>query len=471
MNCGNSSYLLNPSSTSSLQACLADRNTYYQHPTNPNIVSYDLMISTAPGCYPMVGTIDFSVYSNSESCPNPDIVSNRVQVGFWLYNGSSVLGPLKGLLGVGGSTSDRSTFATNICHSQCGGNSSLLGFDYCAYRYCTYHSGDYEQVASACDPATQLRTVTYVLSSTSSCISSPQYTPTQDIKIVCDHVVLNSSLGTAAYCICILGMCISFFILAIAIKNRSDRAIRRSQPVFIFIFIFGCIMLNSSIFLFIGENTDVTCLGRPWLVNLAITIMIGPVLLKLHRIDKLFNTHGIKKVKVSDTKVYFQLLMIICVDIVILLAWTYSDSRPMMKFQADTYPNLRAPVIDQICTTDSVSIYEWMIVLWKLLVLGGGIYKSVRTRNVSAEYSEAKHFAAALYVIGIVGACAYALRYFILFAPEQLIFIRCLGIFVCSTVAIIFVMGPKLSKGIEKLMGSGDVTVQSLKVGNIEEEK
>ena len=447
-----SSGVINPSDVNAITVCMDDPNTAYSLP-GTNIASYDLMISTAPGCYPIVGTIDFSMFVNANTCPNLPLTATRVRFGYWLYNGPAVLGPLKALIAAGGSTDQRASFATSICNTEC--NSQLLGFDYCGYRYCTFNDGDYRQVVSTCDPATQLRTVTYVLTDT-ICIESSQYAPQQDIKIVCDHVELASGLGTAAYFICCIGIFNCLLILFIAWRNRSDRAIRRSQPIFIFIFIVGCLMLNSSIFLFIGENTDTTCLGRPWLVNLSVTIMISPVLLKLHRIDRLFNTRGIKKVKMSDTRVLFQLLCFVLIDVILLIAWTYSYATPKEQLVYTRYNSVILPVSDQICSTDYASSFEWLIVAWQILVLSLGIYKSVKTRNVSAEYSEAKHFAVALYVIGLLGAVAYALHYFVAFAPEQLVFVRCLGIFLCSNIAITFIMGPKLSPAIDRLMGAMD---------------
>lgn len=444
--------VINPSDVNAITVCMDDVNTVYSLP-GANIASYDLMLSTTPGCYPIVGTIDFSMYVNMNSCPNLDLTQTRVRFGYWLYNGPAVLGPLKALIAAGGASDERAAFALSICNTDCSG--MLLGFEYCGYHYCTFNDGDYRQVVSSCDPATQLRTITYELTNT-VCIESSQYAPQQDVKIVCDHVELASSLGTAAYFICCLGIFNCLLILFIAWKNRSDRAIRRSQPIFIFIFIVGCMMLNSSIFMFIGKNTDTTCLGRPWLVNLSVTIMISPVLLKLHRIDKLFNTRGIKKVKMSDARVLFQLICFILIDVILLLAWTYSFATPKEKIVYTRYNNVIEPVLDQICSTDSVSSFEWLLVAWQILVLTLGIYKSVKTRNVSAEYSEAKHFAVALYVIGLLGAVAYALHYFVAFAPEQLVFVRCLGIFLCSNIALTLIMGPKLSSTIDKLMGAVD---------------
>jgi hypothetical protein len=155
----------------------------------------------------------------------------------------------------------------------------------------------------------------------------------------------------------------------------------------------------------------------------------------------------------------------IVIDLVVLFAWTYSSDRPQATLVQTRYSDVIASVQDQICSTDRISIYEWLLVAYKIAIVAAGIQKSVKTRNVSAEYSEAKHFAVALYVIGIVGAVAYALRYFINFSPEVLVFIRCLGIFLCSNVAIFFVMGPKLSSSINIMMG-GEVEVGPTKGDN-----
>ena len=44
----------------SIQLCRLDTKTVYN--PSPQVFSYDLMISSTPGCYPVVGSVDLSIY-------------------------------------------------------------------------------------------------------------------------------------------------------------------------------------------------------------------------------------------------------------------------------------------------------------------------------------------------------------------------------------------------------------------------
>jgi 7 transmembrane sweet-taste receptor of 3 GCPR len=93
-------------------------------------------------------------------------------------------------------------------------------------------------------------------------------------------------------------------VLVLVVLSRHEKIIKKSQPVFIYIFIVGAFMMNLCILAMIGPNTDSSCLLRPWCINISSTLMFAPLLMKLHRIDLLFRlSKKLKKVKIPDHKV------------------------------------------------------------------------------------------------------------------------------------------------------------------------
>ena len=48
---------------------------------------------------------------------------------------------------------------------------------------------------------------------------------------------------------------------------------RGSQLMFVYASLVGALLMNASILLFIGPATDTVCMARPWLFNLASTLM------------------------------------------------------------------------------------------------------------------------------------------------------------------------------------------------------
>ena len=276
---------------------------------SPLLYTFDMMRSNAVGCYPIVGTVDYSLLATTDStCGDTtaiyaDVLRNRIKFGSWLYNSPVVVQPLAG--NSIGSTSAvlRAETFKKICDLTCDGEK--YGYSYCAYTDCTWAHGDYNQIVSECDPVTEQRTVTYKLkNSASTCIQNPATAPPSVIYIDCTNVLSYYKVGGIATALAILGIVVCVSVFLFVVYYRTDKIIKKSQPVFIYIFIIGALLMNISIFAFIGPNTSSSCLLRPWSINIASTIMFAPLLMKLHRIDMLFRlSKKLKKTKIPDYKV------------------------------------------------------------------------------------------------------------------------------------------------------------------------
>lgn len=155
----------------SISLCQQDDNTI----VNPssNIYTYDLMLSTTEGCYPIVGTVDYSIYQFSNAMDfNVSKVGLDVKIksGNFFFNGPTIIKPLS-VMSVGATTaSQRQDALRNICHIIQDGVSA--GYSHCNYRDCSWLGGDYVQQVSACSAKEQQRKVSYTLcgGSNNTCI-------------------------------------------------------------------------------------------------------------------------------------------------------------------------------------------------------------------------------------------------------------------------------------------------------------
>ena len=302
---------LSPASLSSITSCQTESTV-----VNPstNLFTYDYMSSTASTCYPIVGTVDYSLLITTDNtCDNANatyatVLRNRIKFGSWLFNSSVVVQPLA-VNAIGATSADlRAATFKRICDMTC--NGATYGYEYCGYRDCTWYDGDYIQEESACDPYTEKRTVTYKLkySSSATCIQNPNTAPPTSIAVDCTDVLSYYAFGRVSTALGAVGVIVCTAVFAFVVFNRQEKIIKKSQPVFIYIFIIGAFLMNLSIFIFIGPNTDHTCLLRPWSINIASTIMFAPLLMKLHRIDMLFRlSKKLKKTKIPDYYVRYSL--------------------------------------------------------------------------------------------------------------------------------------------------------------------
>ena len=323
--------IINPSLISSIVSCQNDVNTII----NPNEVlnTYDLMSSTDSGCYPIVGTIDYSLTSNTNSltCHHNKLYDNnaygqksshsahdemmfqnntnsvlkdRLSLSSWLYSSPIIVQPLAINSIFASSTTIRASTYKKICDIKC--NNVAVGYEYCGYRDCSWLAGDYNQKISNCDPVTGTHTVTYelILGADSTCIQNTNTIPPSSIIIGCTDVQSNYRYGKLATSLSIIGMVVCASVLIFVIINRKEKVIVKSQAVFIYIFIVGAFFMNFSILTLVGPNSDRNCLLRVWAFDISSTIMFAPLLMKLHRIDMLFRmSKKLKKLKINDAMV------------------------------------------------------------------------------------------------------------------------------------------------------------------------
>jgi ABC-type phosphate transport system substrate-binding protein len=159
-----------------VSSCLFDFNTI----KNPNsdVLTYDLMLSSAPSCYPITATIDWITFrGESDSCSQSsqtctssysicefnqtNLVDERVKFSAWIFSESTMnklfysqLSPV-----VPTPMDARINSFVAACDVTC--QEAPLGFTYCGYYECSSSRGDYERVISDCDPKWITRDIHY----------------------------------------------------------------------------------------------------------------------------------------------------------------------------------------------------------------------------------------------------------------------------------------------------------------------
>lgn len=430
----------------SVALCQQDPNTVIN--PSKNTFTYDLMVSTVAGCYPIVGTIDISMNSvNSKDSCTPgtsaySILVNKVKFGAFLFYGSTIVKPLALASNAPSTSIQRLGAFKSICDQTC--NGVMMGYGICGYRDCSWEGGDYVQLVSACSARTQRRHVSYVRTN-STCVLNPSTAPPQNLLISCAYILPDSSVAIGAISMSVMGALVCSVILYLTFKYSYEKVLRRSQLVFIYFFLVGAVLMNLTVLCMYGPNSDSNCMLRVWAVNLSSTIMFAPLIMKLHRVDVLFRTlqRGGRRKTISDFTVGLQVLALFSVDLAILIAWTIID-RPRSIRVSSTYEDVYLAIDNMVCSTNINQPFEKAMVAWKAGLLLFGIIKSIQTWEVPKEISEAKHFAIAIYNIAVVGSFSYFLSVFGNVGIDVIVILRCVGIFISATVSAVVIMMPKL---------------------------
>jgi hypothetical protein len=171
--------------------------------------------------------------------------------------------------------------------------------------------------------------------------------------------------------------------------------------------------------------------------------MLAPIFAKLRRVQKVFDA-GMKRILVTDFQVVLQVLLLILIDVIILILWTALD-RPAETFIATDYKSVLDPVENSFCNTTINSTFEIIILVYKILLLAVSTNLAKTTWNIPAEFSEAKQFAIAIYIILMSGTIAYFISSTIAFSnPAGAMILRVIGIFFAATTTVMVVMIPKI---------------------------
>lgn len=243
--------------------------------------------------------------------------------------------------------------------------------------------------------------------------------------------------------LCVIGCTISLaLIIAVYILKKSV-VIRRSQPIFLVLSITGTLLLNLSIAAFIGPNTNLNCRLRPWCFNIAATFMLAPIFAKLRRVRKIFDA-GTKKLVVTDLQVVSLVLFLLLIDVFILLFWNFIE-QPGEAIITTYDKSVLGPIEDSFCNTSINSNFDIVMLVYKILILLASTNLARSTWNISSEYSEAKQFAVAIYIILIFGTVAYFISATVSHSnPVVAVILRVIGIFLAATTTVIVIMIPKL---------------------------
>ena len=434
------SSVISPTLVGSLDVCEDDPHTLVTN--GAGMISYDLMFSNASGCYPLVGTVDYSVglLNNAPTCSLGErgVAHQSVKFGAYLFNGSALVRPLTYLSIDGTPASLRYNTQQALCEVSCS-NSIYLGFEYCGYRDCTWADEDYIQVVSTCHASTEQRTVTYVLTPGNKCITNSSRSPKTSLRIDCDHIPTRSLSGIFCYAMAAIGVTFALGIVIAVRIVQADQIFKQRVPMFLYVFILGAVLTNLTIILYVGENTDTNCLGRPWLFNIALSVMYGPLIMKLFAVAKIVHSTKAKKSVLSENKILIEGLLLILGDFIILVAWTGAET-PKSETISNKYGGVLANIQDRRCTTGAVS--QYVMVAYKMLVLGAGMFKAISTWHVTADISEAKQFSVAI----AVGGVAYMMIVFVTISISNAPLLTSVAIFLSGTITVALVMLPRLRR-------------------------
>jgi len=271
----------------------------------------------------------------------------------------------------------------------------------------------------------------------------PDLPPPDTILLHLDPVARGICFG-----LCGIAMFASLFFLHFTISKREHRIVRASQPKFLSLICFGCLLMASAIIplsmdtLVASERgCDVACQSKYWLVSVGFCLTFAALFSKLWRVNRVMkNAKGFKKVKITPLDVIVPGAVLLGCNFLVLIIWTilspmtwaiktlqYDEyNRPKVQIGGcDSADGTALAYIGSLLAIDGIAI---LITLWQ----------AYKARHITTDLSESKYIGIAVVamfeasfigvpVIGIVNDQPNA----VLFMSSAIIFVVVLAILGC----------------------------------------
>ncbi|ORX60990.1 hypothetical protein BCR36DRAFT_579057 [Piromyces finnis] len=257
-------------------------------------------------------------------------------------------------------------------------------------------------------------------------------------EIACPYIPYKNYKGIGIIVIISIAIIIKLTLLIVIIIYRKERCIYISGLGFLIILVLSSIVLDFSVYFWVGDIIKFKCITKLWLLICGITGILCSFAIKNEIIISAYNNNSITKVN-SKYKSSIIYIVVIIIQIAVLIIWTFAQSGVDIK-----YNNLsnNAPYIYKTCSRGSQPLLSIIFGI-DYILLFLLIYISYKGRNIPAEFNESKKvFISSLISILLLSLC-YLSMMMEMVNEIQYIFISTATI-ITSVIIVILFVGIKL---------------------------
>jgi len=269
-----------------------------------------------------------------------------------------------------------------------------------------------------------------------------------------------------------VGMCYAFFginmlaciVCAIWIFwKRHNDLVRVSQPFFLNLVLFGCVISSSSIIPLAqqseGQGPVPACFVFPWLYCIGFSVTFGTLFAKIKRVYTLFKASAhAERVVVTKTQTFIDISVTTSVDIVICAIWTIFD-RLKWSREITSADQFGEPLESAgFCSSEHWTTFVVVIGVWHLLLLLGGCHLCYLTRHISKKFVESRYMLLAMVSHLQIYLISIPVLVLVGNDPKSSLFIRAMVIWI-NDFAIICIIFGSLILAVHRKKG-GSINIQ-----------
>ncbi|DAZ96048.1 TPA: hypothetical protein N0F65_000043 [Lagenidium giganteum] len=286
-----------------------------------------------------------------------------------------------------------------------------------------------------------------------------------NLELPCDYMPASAAGYIVIVVFAVILIIVHIAATAFVYICRKRPIIKRLQYEFLLLMIVGGILMCLSVIVYGGEPTPFLCGARPTFLALGFTMIFGSLVVKSMRVYRVFTSTAMKRVVLSMGTMLKVLSVFFAVDIMILIVWFAADF-PKPTTLTSAMVELHGGTIGSKVCRSSSFIFSALLIFWKAIVLGMGIYLSFLIRHLSSDFQESIWiFGSSMVVLGgslLIMPMAYladlqAVTFYIFMAVTLLI---------CTSLVTIMMLLPKVRRLNEQATSSQtDGTKQSTQTG------
>ena len=192
------------------------------------------------------------------------------------------------------------------------------------------------------------------------------------------------------------------------------------------------------------QGSDVACMAAPWLFFLGFALTFAALFSKTWRVNKLFHSTSIRRMKVTAFDVMMPLFVLLFVNVTVLSLWT--GLAPLKYTREVSRLNSFRQVLETKgqCYSEGSIPYIVVLILCNIGGLVVAAYQAYCARNIAVEFAESAYIARAIALFLL--ACLYGMPVLAITwdDPSARYFVMMAVIFVCSMSVLLCVFVPKV---------------------------
>jgi hypothetical protein len=197
----------------------------------------------------------------------------------------------------------------------------------------------------------------------------------------------------------IVGLIAVMYILSsyvVTCRRRNAQVFVYAQVQFIFVVLFGLLLVSIGAIINSLEPNDIVCVSRVWLVSLGYTCELAPLIIKVSAMNRLMRaSRRMRRVRIKPYSLYTKVIALAALMAIYLIVWTVVDP-PRSK-------ELRALSDDQTtitsgksCSSDS-EYWQMAYNFWEGLLIVWAFVLAFQSRQAKAEFNESRSLGMMIY--------------------------------------------------------------------------